>query len=333
MPVYDNSGYIDNWITSRIVPGIDSNICEWVPNTAVVDLDSLELNPESFRCYRINAAQRCAESMGTKPVLALSGGIDSQAMLQSFVEAGIDVSVATMVFEDNLNGHDVEFAERAAQRYNLDLVKINFNAFKFLQHELWTYAERYQCNSPQFACHNWFFEQLISRGYTGIAAGGHVWTPMNTGWWWGNNPSTQQNWYRFSVKNSFPVHGNFLASTWQLNTSLACCYDTEEEPTVVQNDPNRGQLAVDAVRYRYLLKVAAFKRFGFDVEPQQNKFTGFERIKERLIKSSGDWWIFERRFRHPLEQHWPSADPQLILESEFKAKLNQLYFQYSRSNC
>ena len=326
----DNWGLVNNWCHATPVPGL--NMLDWRPDYSQIDLASLELTPESFKRYRIDAARQLAKSLGNKPTLAISGGVDSQAMLQSFIEAGIDVNVSTLVFDRDLNGHDVEFAQRCANRFNLNLNIVELPVLQFLQHRLPEYTERYQCSSPQFACHNWFFEQLIAQGYTGIVAGGSAWTPAGNTWYWANT-SARHSWLTFSQVNSVPVQGNFLASTWQMALALGCCYTNPgEEIKEFSNSADEfGEYSRIKIEERYVDKLEAFKRFGFNVMPQANKFTGFERLKEYFIQSSGDYWIFEKRFRWPYEKKWPNLQGRLILENKFNQQLLDLNSQYIAS--
>jgi deoxycytidylate deaminase len=52
--------------------------------------ENLKFDAQSLKQYRIDAARLCAETLGDKPALCLSGGIDSQAMVQSWHEAGLE---------------------------------------------------------------------------------------------------------------------------------------------------------------------------------------------------------------------------------------------------
>jgi hypothetical protein len=58
---------------------------------------------------------------------------------------------------------------------------------------------------------------------------------------------------------------------------------------------------------RYLNKIEGYKRAGFNVIPQERKFTGFELVKKELEKKYNDGWMFEKMFRMPLRQHVQEA--------------------------
>jgi hypothetical protein len=329
----DDWGLLDNWITAREFPKL--NEIHWTPNPDVVDLMSLNVSPQAFKQYRIDAAERLAATMGNKPVLAISGGVDSQAMLQSFLEAGIEVSLACMTFKNNFNDHDVVFAEQVAAKHDLPLLKIELDVLRFLNKSLWDYAETYECGSPQFACHNWFFEQLIEQGFTGIACGGHAWrTSASQQWFWANT-SNRHNWLKFSRKNNFPCHGNFLASTWQLNFSLAVCAGLQFDD-FVHNLGTKESADVNSKKQTaiYPGKISAYTKFGFNLLPQADKFTGFEKVKAHVIASSDhDAWAFETRYRHPIELQWPAlSNIKLKIDDAFGQELNNLWIKCQTSD-
>ena len=315
----DNWGLLDNWATAKVKTR--ENKIVWTPCYSKIDLNQIELDPDSFLKYRTDAAKRIAASLGPRPVLAVSGGADSQAMVQSFVEAGIDFRAATLVFKDNLNSHDVDYA----RQLGLDLEIVELDVMKFLHHSLWDYADKYQCSSPQFSCHNWFYEQLIKLGYTGIVCGGFTWIPLTDGrWHWGNTGS-RHSWHNFSLVNNFPLHGNFLASTWQLNFALAACTDPESFDHNYVDFNQAGELATHLISETYVNKLRAFKTFGFNIVPQPNKYTGFEQVKDYFIKASNDYWVFEKRFRWPIWEKWPELHSILDLAPEFIVDLQNLY--------
>lgn len=317
MQELDNWGLLDNWITARA--DISRKRLEWHPNYSIIDLDSLEFHPEAYRRYRTDSALRLAT--GNRLVLTISGGVDSQAMLQSFTEAGLDFDIATMVFERDYNSHDVEFARATAARYGKKLVEIPLEVFKFLQFRLWDYAEKYSCNSPQFACHHWFYEQLLDRGYDCIISGGQTWFPAaGNRWLWTNTPA-RHAWWTFSQINQAAVNGNFLGSSWQLNCAIALNYALHEvqvKPLTAEADPESFRL--EEIR-QYQKKVSALRKFGFNVVAQENKFTGFEKVKAYFNNLTGDPYAFENRFRWPLQDRWPITGGHLAVTDEFSNRL------------
>ena len=92
-----------------------------------------------------------------------------------------------------------------------------------------------------------------------------------------------------------------------------------------------GELSRITIKERYPEKLEAYHRFGFNVEPQANKFTGFEKVKDYFTNATGDPWSFEKRFRWSLEHRWKGLEPSLKLDPAFLDQLNSLYNQYVAS--
>lgn len=327
MQELDNWGLLDNWCVGQRL----NDRHWWSIRPGVVDADLLEPSLAAFKSYRVDAANRLLDTMGSRPVLAVSGGVDSQAMLQSFYETGRSFDIASLVFKGSLNQHDIEFAEQAAARWGKKLYLIELDVMQFLLRELDNYADRYQCNSPQFACHHWFYEQLIEQGFTGIVAGGDAWTPVTDGSWRWACTMARCAWLTFARVNNFTLHGNFLASTWQLNFSLGACYDPtpDLDRLAEENKDNFGEFSRQMIVDRYQQKLTAFRRFGFDIVPQSNKFTGFEKVKEYFIQKTNDHWAFERRFRWPLELRWKEIPIGVQITQDQQKELEKLYFKFS----
>ena len=55
-----------------------------------------------------------------------------------------------------------------------------------------------------------------------------------------------------------------------------------------------------AVAEKYEAKLIGYRRIGFDLVPQPQKYTGFELVKDYFEEQTGDGWAFEKRFRYPL---------------------------------
>lgn len=283
---------------------------------------NLKFDKDSIRSYRMNAARRTAESLGDNPALCLSGGIDSQCMLQAWQEADLKFEAYTLVFDDHLNWQDVSHAREFCKWRKIKLNEIPFNVVSFLTRENFDYGLKYKCASPHFNVHYKMFELLRDMGYTGVCCGGGY-LMKNNSVWGENLTANQMNFINFSSISTYPAQGSFLSFdpelTWVLSllaNALNIDYQFKNPyKHVDQND-------IDSMnKIRYESKVMAYKRAGFDIIEQDKKYTGFEYVKEYFAKRSGDGWEFERRFRHPLEK--------LILVSQHtpNVSLNQQHLQ------
>lgn len=70
----------------------------------------------SLRDASIRAAQSVRASTDKEIVVLYSGGMDSEWVIESFMLAKIPVTPLIVVYEDNLNKHDVDWAQRYIQR-------------------------------------------------------------------------------------------------------------------------------------------------------------------------------------------------------------------------
>lgn len=294
-------------------------------NLPVSFFENLKFDQESLKEYRVAAAKEAASLCGDNPVLCLSGGIDSQAMVQCWQEAELNFDVAVMVFNDNLNDHDVSIALEYCEQRNIKPIIYELDVIKFLTRESSEYQEKYRCSSPQFATHYRLFDWLRER-YSGICCGGTALAPGKTTWGPGLS-AAQINFLEYATVNKFPVVGNFLGYDPALSWSIAILTQKHEHDWNFITDFSQ---LTDFTRYQ--LKAFGYKRHGFDILLQENKFTGFEKVKNYFEAVTGDGWAFEKRFRFPWQQKFGSAVGELVLSAEQRRIIDELNFKHSVSN-
>lgn len=289
-----------------------------------VDLDpsffeQLEFDQSTLLQYRIDAANEAASFLGNNPVLCLSGGVDSQAMIQAWQEAGLKFDVAVMKFSNDLNNQDVDHAKLYCNTNNIPIKEIEFDVVNFLTRESIEQGEKYRCTSPHFITHYKFFDILREMGYTGICCGGTAFAPGKDGW--GPAPSIAQiNYLEYSKLNEFPVFGNFLGYDAKLCWSIA-----------LLTPPHAASWHKESIDFandtRYLSKVEGYQRHGLNIIPQSQKYTGFEKVKDYFASKTGDGWTFEKRFRHPLEKKIGITHTVLELTEMQKEVLFRVYLK------
>jgi hypothetical protein len=247
--------------------------------------------------WRIEAAKRCAETLGQFPALCFSGGIDSQAMLHCWAEADLEAHVIIFTFKDGLNKQDCEHAKSYCHTHDIPYREIEFDIVQFLTRDNVTVTESYGGVSPQFNTHYRFVEILTHMGYTGVCFGGLA-PDRNTGVYGMNQRRVPLHW---SIVDNFPipVQGSFLSFSPELSWAITLQMKDIEEPKY-EFDTHTKQLEAEARRYEQ--KVLAYKKCGFEIIQQPRKYTGFELVKEYFEELTGDGWSFEKRFRTPLMQ-------------------------------
>ncbi|MFN0245626.1 MAG: hypothetical protein ACKV2T_01875 [Kofleriaceae bacterium] len=119
-----------------------------------------------------------------------SGGIDSEVVLQSFVFANIPVTAAILRFSDGSNFHDIRYAIRFCETYQVPYRLLSLDIETFLANDALAYAERTQCVHAMLLATMWAMDQVdgfpilgsgecyLVRGGTDRATRGlpdHVW--------------------------------------------------------------------------------------------------------------------------------------------------------------
>lgn len=295
--------------------------------TSRFDLDedffnALRFDQESLKNYRIDSVRSATKVLGERPAICFSGGIDSQAMLLSFLEAGVDCEVFVMRFDKNFNKMDTEHALLFAAEHNVKLNFFDIDVVRYLTFDLYEDANLYKCSSPHFLTHYKLYDYIREYGCTGLASAGNAFSKFTNGW--GASPSaTQFNYIKYSEVHDFPVIGSFLlydpSVCWTIGllTPLA---DTSNAIGI-----NGNYEYGNAHQIRYAAKVQGYHNSGLTVIPQQTKYTGFEDLKEFFAQKFSDGWAFENKFRHPLEKLYGKANSNLFLTDQQLGVIDELH--------
>ena len=149
-----------------------------IDHTMNLDVDFFEkltpFNDAKLKQWRIEAAQRCAETLGPFPALCFSGGVDSQAMLHCWAEADLEAHVIIFTFKDGLNKQDCEHAKQYCQKFDIPYREVEFDIVSFLTRDNADVTTKYGNISPHFNTHYRFIEILTHMGYTGVCFGGQA---------------------------------------------------------------------------------------------------------------------------------------------------------------
>ena len=114
---------------------------------------------DSFRDECIKTAKLIRTKTSEDLYVLFSGGMDSEIVLRSFIEAGIEINAITVEFEDGLNEHDILWSRKFCKAHNVNHIIKPLNIEKFWREMLFDYASPVQCNSPQFPVTMWLIDQ------------------------------------------------------------------------------------------------------------------------------------------------------------------------------
>lgn len=305
-----------------------------------LDIDffnNLCFDDDSIKQYRLDAAKYCAETLGDKPALCISGGADSQAMVQCFYEAGYNFDVYILAFKNDLNIQDVGHARQYCAENGIKLYELDFDILSFLSRENFDYGCRYECPSPHFNTHFKMFDILRSMGYTSVVCGGNVplqrSTTDNQVIWGGGYSRNVMSFIKYTEVSGFLAQGNFLSFYPQLAWVTSILTPRSENfklGIISKSDPSYEDIKLGA-KLTYDAKIIGYNRAGFNIIPQETKYTGFELIKKYYESVTGDGWSFEKKFRYPLEREllkYGYAEPKINLDYKIKEKIDSLYNKY-----
>lgn len=289
--------------------------------------NQLKFDNDSLKQYRINAALKCAETLGNKPALMLSGGVDSQAMVQCFLEANLNFDIFTFVFNEDLNKQDSNYARFFCKMNDIKHIEYPFDVVNFLQNENYNIGIKYKSVSPHFNAHFKMAELLQSMGYTGICCGGFTPTLLNEKW--GTNFSYNPCYY-VNIHDilGIPFQGNFLSYTPELAWTISLL--TEKMTLENVSDPAL-RVYKKNMKKRYNTKIEGYNKHGLNVFSQPEKFTGFELIKKYYEEKTNDGWFFEKNFRMPLAKKFKRTDTFLYKFNLSEKELSDLSAIYLKN--
>jgi len=296
--LYQDNFFYNNWLDYEPLFQTNKNSSNFTELTVNLDrnfFENLKFDKQSLTEYKIEAAIYCQKTLGDNPALCISGGIDSQAMLNSFVEASLNFAAYTFVYNDDLNLHDVELARKYCTEHGIKLIEIPFDVVQFLSRENYDFGINYKSLSPHFNVHFKFCDILKNNGHSGVCFGGC--TPYYNNFMWGDNFSKNNFTYiTYSKLNQYPVQGSFLSYYPKLAwaTAMLTPYTFMDLDDIKEY---RNYIRVQNLRYA--CKVIGYSKVGFNIQ-ESEKYTGFEKVKEYYASFTNDGYEFEKRFRIPL---------------------------------
>jgi hypothetical protein len=319
--------YYNNWLDIIPYTKDEANL---TTNLTVDFFRSLKFDSDTLKTYRKNAVNRLLPMLGDKPALCFSGGIDSQATWQCFNDAGVDIDVYVLVFKDDLNVQDVSSAIKFAEYKKIKINFIEIDILNFLSRENTDYSQKYKSLSPHFNTHYKLCDILRSKGYTGFVHGGG--TPILTAHieaWASNFSRNFLNYITYSEVTGILCQGNFLGFDPYLTWAI-----TLLTPTFTNENYNKNAVYKkehDLFEYqRYLDKIKGYRASGFDIIPQERKYTGFELVKQKLESVYGDGWAFEKFYRYPLKRYAKDIDVVIHFSDDLKEEIKRLNFENFR---
>jgi hypothetical protein len=123
----------------------------------------------NFKQESINAAKQIyRDSNGKQIYISLSGGVDSEFIVRSFLEAEVPFEAITARFENNANEYDLFYVDKLQSKYGFKVNILDIDVEKFLETKMMDYAVPTKTASPQFALHMYLWDS-----FDGFIVSGH----------------------------------------------------------------------------------------------------------------------------------------------------------------
>lgn len=129
-------------------------------NNSVIDfrVENLRIQPPLDAAK--NAINLIQKEYPPPYYLMVSGGVDSQAMLYSWLLFGTDYIPVSIIYNDIFNLHDLIQIQQFSSLHTLSINYINFDLLNFLTNEYNTFSEKIRCSSPCISAHVKMVEHL-----------------------------------------------------------------------------------------------------------------------------------------------------------------------------
>jgi Queuosine biosynthesis protein QueC len=124
--------------------------------------------PDSFKTECINTAKIISEQsklLGRIPYIFLSGGLDSEVVVRSFIDAGIKFKAVSFRYTDNLSSHETIFIDKFVKKHEIDHSYYDIDSDWLISLESKQFAKDSQCSMSEMLPHM----KLIK----------HVWDNLN----------------------------------------------------------------------------------------------------------------------------------------------------------
>jgi hypothetical protein len=142
--------------------------------------------------------------------ILLSGGMDSEICLKSFLNQNLKVKAITLRFNDVTQGNEIEHVERIKSKYQIDHEYCEVSLLKFLESQaFYAIADNIRCVSPIIVTHLWLSDQI--KGTPVMAQGeAYLKKEINHGYIPGTSPYLPSNWHLYESERLCSIYRHFM---------------------------------------------------------------------------------------------------------------------------
>ncbi len=171
-----------------------------------------------FRSECINAAKLIYESTDLPIYILLSGGIDSEIVARSFIDANIPITCIIARFDGHLNEDDIRYAFKFCTKYDIPYEVYDINIIDFWKNSLMKYAIKTNCISPQLPVIMWLSDQV--NGHVVLGSGECYVAKNGKSIWELWEKEKIASWYRHFLVNNMEGTPGFFQYTPEIMLSF-----------------------------------------------------------------------------------------------------------------
>ena len=280
MLTYNNHfkfGYDYNWFEPRA-----SHQQKWTVQYGECNHPPLSFHEECLRTARMIKQVFPDEEL----CVLFSGGVDSEVVVRSFYESNIEIKVAILQFNNQLNSHDIIYAINTCNELGISYQIYNLDILNFWEFELYNYTDPTYCISPQLASTMWLIDQI--KGIPILGSGECLIEKRsiaNKLEWCLLEKERIASWYRFFIEKNKRGCPGFFQFTPEIILSYL------KEPTIQQLINNE----LPDISSTNEIKLKIYQKY-FPLVSRP-KYTGFEKLQNE-----------DAYFRKKLNEKYPFVD-------------------------
>jgi hypothetical protein len=249
--------------------------------------------PHAFREELAKTAVDVFSSTNEKIYVLMSGGMDSELVLRSFMMSNLQVSAISVEFSDLENRHDIAWAKEFCKTNQIEHTIVPLNLKKEWKNIVRDYGISTSCTSPQFSTLMWLIERVP--GFPVLGSGDSAIKRVeNTNRFYFHEYENYLCLYKFMMKKN--IHG--VPAFLQYSPELMYSFFTH--PTLLEYINGKARRE----------KILSIKKYKAKIYSQS-----FPDLIERL-PCNGYEYLSDLDLQHRafLEAHFPGAGQRISFE-------------------
>lgn len=254
---------------------IDLPVGTMNPMTMTLKIQKTNLEPKQAA---IQSAVKIQKYFPEPFRLLCTGGLDSQAMIECWVQAskitGKKFSVHSFMYNDNTNDYDLVNLEEICLRDKIPRYVHDFDLMKFIESgECREYQLKWLTHSPQMAAHIKMFEYFDNGT---VLMSGNFASESDMG-------ITANHYSEYKYAREFNMHNHkkkvipfFLQHDCEAGSSSI--YFNRNKILTLDRYPHIRDIIPEKSGYR--VKMMKYCAMGFDLIPHAKSYSGFEKFKD-----------------------------------------------------